>query len=215
MRFAKKKKTIYSLLIALFLVIIVFYAWPGGVNAPGNTSAGRTGGTASPASFNKHQYPVDEASSLWVIVNKGRQLPSSYAPADLVVPNVPLRLGPASQEMHLRSEAATALEQMTAAAKFDSIGLMLSSGYRSYNEQISLYGSYVKSSGAAAADTYSARPGYSEHQTGLAADLEPTTGKCDVDQCFAATPEGQWLAANAYKFGFIIRYPKGDDSLTG
>jgi D-alanyl-D-alanine carboxypeptidase len=73
----------------------------------------------------------------------------------------------------------------------------------------------VQSEGQAVADTQSARPGYSEHQSGLAADLEPASRKCEVDQCFGDTPEGKWLSANAYKYGFVIRYPLGLDNITG
>lgn len=92
---------------------------------------------------------------------------------------------------------------------------MLSSGYRSYNYQTSLYSNYVKNEGQTAADTQSARPGHSEHQTGLAADIEPASRNCEVDQCFATTPEGKWLAANAYTYGFIIRYPADKVDVTG
>lgn len=165
--------------------------------------------------FNKNLYPTDVSNSLWAVVNKGRILPSTYIPVNLVVPNIPLRLSAASQEMHLRQDAATALEQMTAAAKTQGINLMLASGYRSYNFQVALYNSYVKNDGQAAADASSARAGHSEHQTGLAADLEPVSRKCEVDTCFESTPEGQWIAANSYKFGFIVRYQKNNQTLTG
>jgi zinc D-Ala-D-Ala carboxypeptidase len=159
--------------------------------------------------------PLDEASSLWVIVNKGRALPAGYTPSGLRSPNTPLRLPASTPEMMLRSDAATALEDMTAAAKNQGINLMLASGYRSYQTQVAVHDSEVRASGTAAADAVSARPGHSEHQTGLAADLEPTSRKCEVEACFAATPEGQWLAANAYKYGFIIRYQQNTSPETG
>lgn len=105
---------------------------------------------------------------------------------------------------------------MAAAAKTDGLVLTLESGYRSYNLQVSLYNRYVAEQGQAVADTQSARPGYSEHQSGLATDLGGTTNpSCNVEQCYAGTPEGKWIAANAYKYGFIIRYPLGKDSVTG
>ncbi len=69
--------------------------------------------------------------------------------------------------------------------------------------------------GKAVADTQSARPGFSEHQTGLAADIEPASRTCEVQECFGDTPEGQWVAANAYKYGFVIRYPKDMQHVTG
>jgi D-alanyl-D-alanine carboxypeptidase len=92
---------------------------------------------------------------------------------------------------------------------------MLSSGYRSYDYQVGLYNGYVKSQGQATADTQSARPGYSEHQTGLAVDIEPASKKCELDACFADTPEGKWLVANAYKYGFILRYTQDKTAVTG
>ena len=152
---------------------------------------------------------------MWVVVNKGRQLPSDYVPAGLVVPTVPLRLSGSAAEMHVRSDTAAAMEKMFAAAKNEGINLMLASGYRSYATQVSVYNGYVSASGVDQADTFSARPGHSEHQTGLAADVEPTSRVCEVEQCFENTPEGKWLAANSYKYGFIIRYQKDTQALTG
>ncbi|HVS58880.1 MAG TPA: D-alanyl-D-alanine carboxypeptidase family protein [Candidatus Saccharimonadales bacterium] len=166
-------------------------------------------------SFDKTQYSLTDPNSIWVIVNKKNPLkPKTYVPNDLIFPTVPTRV-PGNVSMQMRKVAGTALETMFAGAKKDGINLMLSSGYRPYTFQQVLYNNYVASSGVAAADTFSARPGYSEHQTGLAADIEPLSEKCDVDQCFANLPEGKWLAANAYKYGFVIRYPKGKDSVTG
>jgi len=92
---------------------------------------------------------------------------------------------------------------------------MVSSAYRSYSYQVSLYGKYVRDQGQSVADTQSARPGYSEHQTGLAVDVEPYDQQCDVEQCFADLPAGKWIAANAYKYGFIIRYTKDKTHVTG
>jgi D-alanyl-D-alanine carboxypeptidase len=213
----KNKKTVISVLSAVFVVVVVIYAWPHNTPAPLSAS-GRTAKPAQselPAAFDKSLYPTDSSSSLWAVVNKGRALPSSYAPADLVVPGVPLRLSPAADEMHLRKAAADALETMFKTANGQDINLMLASGYRSYSDQIAVYNSYVAQSGVAQADTFSARPGHSEHQTGLAADVEPASRTCEVEQCFENTKEGVWLAANAYKFGFIIRYQKSNENLTG
>lgn len=210
------RKIVPTLVVAVLLGAVAWYAWPS--SSP--SSAGPATSVSSPADhsvppFNKAQYPTDVASSLWVVVNKGRALPSTYVPAGLTVPNIPLRLPASSPEMHVRPETAAALERMAAAAKSQGINLMLASGYRSYSEQQTVYQGYVNSQGQTAADTFSARPGHSEHQTGLAADLEPTSRQCEVDQCFENTPEGQWLAANADSYGFIIRYQKNAQSLTG
>lgn len=83
------------------------------------------------------------------------------------------------------------------------------SGFRSYSTQKSLYQKYVKRDGQAVADTYSARPGYSEHQTGFAFDINRAS------MSFEGTKEAVWLEQNAYKYGFIMRYPKGKESITG
>jgi len=164
---------------------------------------------------NRSQYSVNDPSSIWVVVNKGRVLPSDFIPADLAVPNVALRLPSSDPEMQLRKTAATALEQMFSAANQQNVHLMLASGYRSYGEQVSVYSGFVGTQGVQSTDASSAKPGYSEHQLGLAADVEPTDRNCETDPCFAATPEGQWVAANSYKYGFIIRYPKDKQNLTG
>jgi len=214
----KNKKTVISVLSAIFLIAVVIYAWPHKTLAPvKNTSEAPTTTVNGnrPQVFDKTRLATDVASSLWVVVNKGRALPSTYAPDNLVVPNVPLRLSASAGEMHLRQEAASALATMFSSAKNQNVDLMLASGYRSYPDQVAVYNNYVSQSGVAKADTFSARPGHSEHQTGLAADVEPVSRTCEVEQCFENTKEGQWLAANAYKFGFIIRYQKNTENLTG
>ncbi len=167
------------------------------------------------ANFNKTQNSVNDPNSIWVIVNKGRELPGNYVPPDLVVPNVPLRLDSADPEMQLRKTAADALAQMFAGAKAQNIDLMLLSGYRSFTEQTGIYNNFVGVQGQQNTDATSAKPGHSEHQLGLAADVEPTSRNCEAEPCFASTPEGQWIAANAYKYGFIIRYQSGKENLTG
>jgi D-alanyl-D-alanine carboxypeptidase len=179
------------------------------------TTAQSVKGTAPVSGFNKSAHPIDEASSIWAVVNKGRALPQSYAPDNLVTPQVRLSSAASSENMHLRSEAASAMQNLIERANSEGVNLMLVSGYRSYATQVSTYNSYVASDGQAAADTYSARPGHSEHQTGLAADLGAVSGSCQLDACFGDTAEGKWLAANSYKFGFIVRYGKGNDKLTG
>lgn len=163
------------------------------------------------------QASVSDAASVWAVVNKKRPLsPKTYAPAKLVVPGIPLRTNITGDEEQVSAVMAPALEKMVAEAKAQGINLNLQSGYRSYKMQVSLYANYVDLQGQAVADTQSARPGYSEHQTGLAADLgTPDNPECDVRQCFANTAAGKWLAANAYKYGFIIRYPDGYEKITG
>lgn len=155
--------------------------------------------------FDKNKYSYDDPTSIWVVSNKQRPLnPKPYAPTDLV------NVGGGKQ---LRSEAATALNRLIADAKTNGLTINPLSGYRSYNTQVSVYNNEVKTYGQAVADTQSARPGYSEHQTGLAIDVGG--GGCGIEDCFGDTAEGKWVAENAYKYGFIVRYVPGKESITG
>lgn len=163
--------------------------------------------------FDKTQFSLSDPTSPWLVVNKQRQLnPKTYAPADLRTPNMSVE----SADMQVNSQTAAALEALDAAAKQEGIELVVASAYRSYDEQTSVYGSMVRGYGQTEADRQSARPGHSEHQTGWTADLSAANDtSCRLEICFGDTPEGKWLAANAYKFGFIIRYPEGKESVTG
>jgi D-alanyl-D-alanine carboxypeptidase len=105
---------------------------------------------------------------------------------------------------------------MAAAAKLDGFELVAFSTFRSFERQEILYNQYVEKDGESAADQYSARPGYSEHQTGLAFDI----GEKNFEQHWAAasfgeTPAGEWIAQNAHLYGFILRYPLGKEEVTG
>lgn len=109
----------------------------------------------------------------------------------------------------LTGETVAAFESMQAEAASLGHTLWIASGFRSYATQVKVYNSYASRDGSAAADRYSARPGHSEHQSGLAFDLNTIT------EAFGYTPEGQWVAANAHRFGFIVRYPQGKEGVTG
>ncbi|MFY0744406.1 M15 family metallopeptidase [Solibacillus silvestris] len=113
-------------------------------------------------------------------------------------------------------KARAAFEKMAKAAMEDGLELVAFSGFRSYDYQKTLYDRYVKRDGKEAADRYSARPGYSEHQTGLAFDIgEKGREELWLTNEFGQTEAGQWLAKNAHKYGFILRYPKGKEDITG
>lgn len=116
---------------------------------------------------------------------------------------------------YLRDCAASALESMFAAAAQEGITLVTCSSYRSASYQASLYNNYVAMYGTATADTISARPGYSDHQTGLAADIGDHDQATVFTQAMEYTVEGQWLYAHAHEYGFILRYPKGKEWITG
>ena len=162
--------------------------------------------------FDKAAASIDDPASPWVVVDKLRPLnPADYAPADLVDLEVPHTWHP-----RLRQEAADAVVAMFAAAQAEAgLTLASNSAYRSYDSQVEVYNDDMNAHGQAFADTDTARPGYSEHQTGLAIDIGADSGYCSLDPCFAGTPEGQWLAANAWRFGFLLRYPQGLDQVTG
>ncbi|MBE6563232.1 MAG: D-alanyl-D-alanine carboxypeptidase [Ruminococcaceae bacterium] len=125
-----------------------------------------------------------------LIANKTYALPADYNPG-------------------VDGTAYAALMQMFEAAKAEGVGYWIASGFRSYDRQNRIYNNYVAQDGKAAADRYSARPGHSEHQTGLAFDLNYLT------QAFGQSREGLWLAENCHKYGFIIRYPEGKEHITG
>jgi D-alanyl-D-alanine carboxypeptidase len=165
--------------------------------------------------IDKTLYSIKEADSIWTIVNKGRVLQDGFQPPALIVPNVKLRLTPTDDQMHVRSTTASAMEKMFTAAATNNVNLMLASGFRSQEYQRSLYATYVAQQGVAGADRSSARPGHSEHQTGLAFDIEPANKKCELDACFGDTVEGKWVSAHAAEYGFIVRYGKDQEQLTG
>jgi zinc D-Ala-D-Ala carboxypeptidase len=120
----------------------------------------------------------------------------------------------AGMSQSMRNDAATALEEMFAAAKADGVNLATVSGYRSYTKQKTIYTRKVRTSGQEKADLYSAVPGASEHQLGLAMDLTQKSSS-QLSSKFGDTKAGQWVAANAYRFGFIVRYQEGQEAVTG
>jgi D-alanyl-D-alanine carboxypeptidase len=162
--------------------------------------------------FDRRTYSIDDPASLWVVVNKLRPLnPLDYAAPDLVSVPVPYVNAPT-----LRQEASGQIVAMFAQYTAETGNQMQSqSAYRSFGVQQNVYQGWVNQLGQAGADLTSARPGHSEHQTGLAMDISGVPAVCALDQCFADTDQGQWLAANAYKWGFILRYPNGLTNITG
>ena len=150
-----------------------------------------------------------------VVVNKKRELAEDYVPSDLVEPDVPFSFNEKHEKRFMRAEAAAALEQLFALAEQDGIQLQAVSGYRSYATQRSIYNYNVSRDGEEKANQFSAKPGQSEHQTGLAMDLSYPGDPHPLEQSFADTEAGKWLADNAHRAGFIIRYPKGKEDITG
>ena len=156
---------------------------------------------------------ITKASSTWVLANKKNKLsPASYVPSGLRVPSIQR-----SGSHQLKDAAADALEDMASAARSAGAGRIgIASGYRSYSTQKALYARYVATRGQAWADSQSARAGFSEHQTGLAADLTACSStSCGSIYSIASTAQGKWLAKNSWKYGFVLRYANGYTSTTG
>ena len=139
-----------------------------------------------------------------LIVNKTYNIPASYQPI-----NPEEKVTGERCNNCLEKEVMDAFNLMQSDAKSIGLNIYIASGYRSYTYQEKLYNNYTAVSGIEGADTYSARAGHSEHQTGLCFDLN------NIDDSFANTDEGKWINDNAYLYGFIIRYPKGKEELTG
>ncbi len=156
-----------------------------------------------------------ESSSITVFVNKEYALPKDYVPENLVTPNVKFNLTYYDERTLMRPEAAKALEQLFTAAKEDNIILYGISAYRSYQRQTSIFKNNIVKKGKTYTLRYSAAPGTSEHQTGLAIDVSAESQGFKLDNNFANTPEGMWLEKNSYQYGYIIRYPEGDEDITG
>ncbi|MCX8529234.1 MAG: M15 family metallopeptidase [Rhodoluna sp.] len=156
--------------------------------------------------FNPGANSLTKANSLWVVANKQRPLnPITYKPAIGYFKGV-----------QVAKVTAAALSKMAAGMLKDKAGtLLLNSGYRSYDTQVVVHDRQVKRLGLKAGEALAARPGYSEHQTGLAADVSAAGQGCTIQVCFAKTKAGKWLAANAWQYGFILRYPDGQTATTG
>lgn len=153
--------------------------------------------------------------SITVLVNKELSLPTEYIPKDLVVPNVLFSIDYFDEKKQMRAEAAKALEELFHASEGEDLSLCAISGYRSYQRQYDIFTANIRKQGLKHTVQYSAMPSYSEHQTGLSIDVSTKLVNNRLDSPFAETPEGKWLAENAYLFGYIIRYPEDKTEITG
>ena len=145
-----------------------------------------------------------------ILVNRKYGLSKYYEPEDLMIPNIEFTDEATNEEKHVAGIVVKPLEDMVNTAKKEGIILLGNSAYRSYRSQTKTYNNRVEAEGRERADAYVARPGFSEHQTGLCIDIT------NRDKYFVkGTKEADWLANNCYKFGFIIRYPYGKKNVTG
>jgi D-alanyl-D-alanine carboxypeptidase len=199
---------------ALFPVVSA----PAAAETPSPTATAVPTPTRQPPAyeFNPNLYSLDDSSSPWVVVNKHTPMyPINYKPKKLVKPAF-AGAGVNPYGMQMAKVAAAAMVKMAKAMKGAGAGtLILQSGYRSYATQVSVHKKAVAKYGKTKGEDLAARPGYSEHQTGLSADLAAVGQGCVIRVCFAKTKAGKWLAQNAYKYGFILRYPDGQTPITG
>jgi len=164
----------------------------------------------------KNVLTIEEANAqgMLLLVNKQNPITSDYKPSDLS-PVQYYAENRTAASRYLRKEAADQFHKLVEAAREQGYTLVMTTAYRSYGFQQILWNNYVAAEGEAAAARYSAKPGESEHQTGLAVDVTSPSVEYKLTGSFGETPEGVWLAENAPRFGFIIRYPQGKEHITG
>ena len=155
-----------------------------------------------------HTEKTDMSKGNAILVNKYYSLPQKYTPSDIVEVSNWHCYGTAQ----IKKEVYDAFKNMFSAAKKEDITLIINSGYRSYESQKGVYDTYASTGGEEEADAFAARPDFSEHQTGLAIDIITygASGKT-----FDTTDAFKWLQKNAHKYGFILRYPKDKEDITG
>ena len=179
------KRSIKILLIILITILIVFSINKNKVN---------------------HNINIEKVKDYkYILVNKKNKLNGDFIPNNLVEVKFC-----SLDNFYLEEETANSYEQMCLDSINDGLNISIRSAYRSYDEQKELYNTYLKLYGKSYVDKYVACPGHSEHQTGLAIDLESL--ECDI---FGNSKEYLWVKENAYKYGFIIRYQEGKEKITG
>jgi len=217
----RRRETVMLLAVGVLVINLAFAVWISAKNALSpiiflsNSSAAIKQKINKKLDANVSTVPTvsnkplsnTDPSSIWVVVNKQHPLtPVQYSPADLVT----TMGGKISQKVQLD------FEKMLSDAAVQGVNITVVSSYRSYDTQISIYNNYVAANGQVATDTFSARPGYSEHQTGFTIDFGSSTNTdCNIKMCYENTVEGQWLANHAYQYGFLLRYTAEKQSVTG
>lgn len=164
--------------------------------------------SGQPADAELTDLEQEEPERLLALITKEQAVePVDYEPPDLVTVG--------GSDLELRAEVADQLEAMFAAAEEEGHDLRVVSAYRSKETQDATHDYWQRTSGKEVAEATSARPGHSEHQTGLAVDVDTVVGECTLDRCFGELDEGRWVAAQAHEFGFVISYPEGTRDRTG
>lgn len=157
---------------------------------------------------------IDPQDPFLLLVNKTHPIDPDYKPWDLTE----VKYFAKDREKitrYMRKEVTEAFHQLVEAAAEEGHTIVMTTAYRSYGVQKTLYEKYVANHGQAAANQYSAKPGQSEHQTGLCADVSSPSVGYKLVVKYGQTPEGKWLAAHAHEYGFILRFPEGKEDITG
>lgn len=159
---------------------------------------------------------IQNPENVMALVNKQFSLPDGYEPSKLMIPDVAFSYGKLDLEKsYLRQDAAQALEKLFTGALNEGVELFAVSGYRSFTRQSQVFEAEVSKVGKEKAVQAVAIPGSSEHQTGLSMDISSRSANLELSEEFGETREGKWLAENAHRYGFILRYPKGKEGITG
>ncbi len=179
-------------------------AAPVGPRAPNDTLPPQVP-NASATPFDRSSHSVTDPTSIWVIVDKSHPItPLGFHPETATV-----------RGYQVATAAASPLARLLDTAGRAGVPLKIASAFRSFEYQEGVHAGLVAAIGQQAADAVSARPGYSEHQTGLAVDLEPLDGTCALEPCFVHTDASRWLATHAWRFGFVLRYTAANRHVTG
>ena len=227
-----RRRRVFSLIIIIALIIMLFLLVFGMLTGSFGTPAGKymhridnigslvsseksfLTGTADDSADTAKSDEADKDDPYLIIVNRTHKLAADYVPDGLQI--VKSHADRTSDETaQLQKKAAEAFNDLTADAKKDGVGIVLTTGYRSYSTQKGLYDYYVSKYGRKKADRMSAEPGTSEHQTGLACDTSSAEVNYGLTQKYKNTKAGKWLKKNSYKYGFIIRFPQGKEDVTG
>lgn len=212
-----KKKTVLEVLVAILMLVVFsgfYFVMAPYVQDEVGEKDGTTEATVPAAATEAAARSVDKSSEYLILVNKSHGLGKNDEPKDLKLVKY-RESGRESKYQKLRSVVAKAFNTMASAAKKQGCIIKVTSAYRPYSYQEQLYKKYVNKDGQFKAEQYSAKPGHSEHQTGLCADVSSPSVNYNLVQAYGTTEEGKWLAKNAHKYGFIIRYQKGKEKITG
>ena len=210
----KSRNTKVGLTISLITILSLFSS---GATASAQVVLNEPALCIAEPCFDPEDYSIDEAASPWVVVNKQRPLAiKKYVAKTLAKPAFASPRTNNPYGLLLAKPAGDAFIKLAVAMKKAGAGdLFMQSAYRSYNYQVSVHSSAVARLGLKAGEALAARPGYSEHQTGLAVDVAAIGQGCVIQVCFSKTRAGRYVAKYGYRFGFIVRYPEGETATTG